>query len=83
MDMPQIVDTMPAARRSRLGRSPKYDWPMIFDGRKRRFDLDELPSTPRNFARQVRRAAAVYGIEVTVVVRGNSGVYVEATKEEK
>lgn len=78
--MPEIVDAFPPSRRSHLGRDPKYDWPEIFDGRKHRFPLDELPSTPRNFARQVRRAAEVYGVTVKIVTRKTLGVYVEAQR---
>jgi len=77
--MPETVDAFPAPRRSPLGAHPKYDWPSVFDGRKHRFALDELPSTPRNFARQVRRAAEVYGVHVKIVTRKTLGVYVEAT----
>jgi hypothetical protein len=43
-----------------------------------RFRPDEVPSTPRNFARQVRAAAEVYGIRVSITVRAAQGVYVEA-----
>jgi hypothetical protein len=77
--MPTVIDTIPEpARRSPLGPAPRYDWPTIFDGRVHHFTPAEVPSTPRNFGRQVRRAAAVYGVEVRVVVRGAQGVYVEA-----
>ena len=78
--MPEIVDAFPPARRSALGPTPKYDWPEIFDGRKHRFTLDELPSTPRNFARQVRRAADVRGLSVKIVTHKKLGVFVEAQK---
>lgn len=76
-DMPEIIESMPS-RRSPLGAAPKYDWPTIFDGRVHRFRLEEIPSTPRNFGRQVRRAAAVHGVEVVIRTRGAQGVYVEA-----
>lgn len=75
--MSQIIDRVPP-RRSRRGRAPKYDWPAILDGRVHRFRPDEVPSTPRNFARQVRAAAEVYGIRVSITVRAAQGVYVEA-----
>jgi hypothetical protein len=73
----EIVDALPA-RRSAYGPPPKHDWPSIFDGQVHRFRPEDLPSTPRNFARQVRRAAAAYGVEVVIRTRAAQGVYVEA-----
>jgi hypothetical protein len=70
------------ARRSPFGPAPRHDWPTIFDGRVHRFRLDELPSTPRNFGRQVRRAAEAYGVTVKIITRKDLGVYVEALQGE-
>ena len=82
--MPTVIDALPGGEstcRSPLGAPPKYDWPAIFDGRVHHFTPDELPSTPRNFGRQVRRAAATHGVEVHVVTRARQGVYVEAHRD--
>lgn len=78
--MPTLVDSMPAG--APIGRPPSYDWSSIFDGRVHRFPVDELPSTPRNFARQVRRAAASRGVAVKIVTRKTLGVFVEALNGE-
>lgn len=78
--MPTIESSMPA-RRATHGPDPKYDWPSIFDGRVHRFGVDELPSTPRNFARQVRRAASVRGLNVQIIVRAGIGVFVQRRVE--
>jgi hypothetical protein len=79
--MPTVIASMPHAA-GHAGRphdtSPKYDWSTIFDGRVHHFGPDEVPSTPRNFAKQVKAAAARRGVEVSVVTRARQGVYVEA-----
>lgn len=72
----EIVEFMPH-RRSQFGPPPKHDWPAIFDGRVHLLPLHALPSTPRNFARQVRRAADLYGVRVAIRTRAAKGVYVE------
>jgi hypothetical protein len=74
--MPEIVDSMPTTRPGRRGTS-SYDWSIIFDGRVHRFTPDEVPSTPRNFAKQVRAAALRRDLRVSIVVRAAQGVYVQ------
>jgi hypothetical protein len=72
--MPTVVNQSPILTN---GRPPKYDWSTIFDGRTHHFPLDELPSTPRNFARGVRAAAVARRIQVRIVTRKAQGVYVQ------
>jgi hypothetical protein len=69
--------TAESARRSQYGPDPKYDWDVLFDGKVHHLPLGALPSTPRNFARQVRRAAAVRDLRVKIVTRARLGVFVE------
>lgn len=75
-DMPKVVQSMPP-RRVPTGRVSRYDWPAVFDGRIHHFPEDGLPSTPRNFARQVRRAAADLHLRVDIRFRAGDGVYVQ------
>lgn len=62
----------------RRGNPPKYDWDTILNGEVHIFGVQDVPSTPRNFGRQVRLAAARRGIDVSVVTRQDLGVYVQA-----
>jgi hypothetical protein len=76
--MPRIVDSLPSGYRAgKTGPAPRYDWPTAFDGRIHCFGLDEIPSTPRNFRKQVAAAAKKFGVRVRVVSRAAEGVYVQ------
>lgn len=74
--MPETVDAMPTTRPGRPGTNT-YDWSVIFNGEVHLFALDELPSTPRNFAKQVRKAAERRRLRVSIVTRQAKGVYVQ------
>lgn len=69
---------MPPGRRSPYGPDLKHDWAVILDGRVHRFLPEELTSTPKNFGRQVRHAAAARGIPVKIITRKALGVFVQA-----
>lgn len=72
--MPTVMDSMPGAHHDA---GYKYDWSAIFDGQVHLFTPGEVPSTPRNFAKQVRAAAMLRSLRVKIVVRGTEGVYVQ------
>jgi len=71
--MSKVVRAMPAPRDT----SPRYDWDKIFNGEVHHFSVAEVPSTPRNFAKQVHIAAAKRGIKISIVARARQGVYVQ------
>jgi hypothetical protein len=76
--MPTTVPAMPEPGHDT---SPKYDWSKIFDGEVHHFGVTEVPSTPRNFAKQVEHAAAKRGLKVRVIARKRQGVYVQRLDE--